>query len=313
MAPDAQWMACMGCDTPPNGCSDEALTGCAQWMVAPLDLDGNNPDPAMAPDVVNNSWGGGGEDDWYYSFVEAWHASNIIPVFSAGNAGPGCSTLGSPGSYDNTFGTGGTDNADNNYTYTSRGPGSGTGVFPVQKPDISAPAEGVPSSVAGSDTAYANYSGTSMASPHMAGLVALMRSVDSDIEFQEIWDIVTANTVTDTLNLKNGTWCGAGPDFPNYVFGYGRIDAFATLSNVASDMDIPWLSLDPVSGTVPIAGTMVVDVTFDSTGLATGIYTGTLRILHNDPLTGEVLIPVTMHVEPAVEPKHLIYLPLLTK
>jgi subtilisin family serine protease len=312
MAPDAQWMACMGCDTPPNGCSDAALTGCAQWVVAPLDLDGNNPDPTMAPDVVNNSWGGGGEDDWYYSYVEAWNAANIIPVFSAGNEGPGCSTLGSPGSYDNVIGMGGTDNADNNYTSTSRGPGSGSGVFPVQKPDLAAPAEGVPSSVNTSDSAYANYSGTSMAAPHMSGLVALMRSVDPNITREEIWDIATANTVTD-LTLKNGTWCGAGPDFPNYVFGYGRIDAFAVVSNVAVEMNIPWLSLDPVSGTVPIAGTMPVEVTFDATGLETGIYTGTLRILHNDPLGGEVLIPVTMHVEQAVEPAYLIYLPLLTK
>ncbi|MFN2225893.1 MAG: S8 family serine peptidase, partial [Anaerolineae bacterium] len=260
----------------------------------------------------NNSWGGGGEDDWYYSYVEAWNAANIIPVFSAGNEGPGCSTLGSPGSYDNVIGMGGTDNADNNYTSTSRGPGSGSGVFPVQKPDLAAPAEGVPSSVNTSDSAYANYSGTSMAAPHMSGLVALMRSVDPNITREEIWDIATANTVTD-LTLKNGTWCGAGPDFPNYVFGYGRIDAFAVVSNVAVEMNIPWLSLDPVSGTVPIAGTMPVEVTFDATGLETGIYTGTLRILHNDPLGGEVLIPVTMHVEQAVEPAYLIYLPLLTK
>ncbi len=298
MAPDAKWMACMGCDTPPNQCSDAALTGCAQWVVAPLDLDGLNPDPTLAPDVVNNSWGGGGEDDWYYSFVEAWHAADIIPVFSAGNEGSDCDTLGSPGSYDNVIGMGGTDNADNNYTFSSRGPGSGTGVFPVQKPDLAAPAEGVPSSTAGSDSSYAQYSGTSMAAPHMAGLVALMRSVDPNITFEKIWDIATSTTVTDTLNIKNGTWCGAGPDFPNYVFGYGRIDAFAAMSEVAAEMDIPWLSLNPVSGTVGAAGTMPVEVNFDSTGLEPGVYTGTLRVLHNDPLTGEMLVPVQLTIEP---------------
>ncbi|MCL7455344.1 MAG: S8 family serine peptidase, partial [Anaerolineae bacterium] len=100
MAPGARWMACLGCDLPAqNQCSDEALTGCAQWIIAPLDLNGLNPDPSMAPDVVNNSWGGSGGDDWYYSFIEAWHAANIIPTFSAGNSGPNCSTLSSPGDY----------------------------------------------------------------------------------------------------------------------------------------------------------------------------------------------------------------------
>ncbi len=295
MAPDAQWMACMGCDDPPYYCSDAALTLCAQWVVAPTDLTGGNPDPSRAPDVVNNSWGGGGEDAWYYSYVEAWNAANIIPVFSAGNEGPGCSTLGSPGSYDAVLGVGGTDSLDHNYTSTSRGPGSGTGVFPVQKPDISAPGEGVTSSTAASNSSYAAYSGTSMAAPHVSGLVALLRQVDASLGREEIWDILTSTAVPG-LTIKNGTWCGAGPGFPNYVFGYGRIDALAAVQEAVQRSDVPWMGEVPVAGTVPAGESLDVTVALTAPVGAPGVYEAILRIVSNDPISPAVDVPVAMTV-----------------
>jgi uncharacterized repeat protein (TIGR01451 family) len=298
MAPDAQWMACLGCDLPSdNACSDLALTGCAEWIIAPLDLNGLNPDPSLAPDVVNNSWGGAGADDWYYSFVEAWHAANIIPTFSAGNSGPTCSTLSSPGDYDHVLGVAGTDSTDKNYDGSSRGPGSGAGVFPVQKPDLAAPGEGVisayPSVV---DDLYVSMTGTSMAAPHVAGLSALMRAVDAGITFEEVRDIARSTTVTDTLGIVNGDWCGSAGLWPNYVFGYGRIDALAAVSETIRRTDIPWLSLEPLSGTIAPDGSLDVEVTFDARGLDAGLYTGTLQVHHDDLLSGEVLVPVTMTV-----------------
>jgi uncharacterized repeat protein (TIGR01451 family) len=152
-----------------------------------------------------------------------------------------------------------------------------------------------------------------MASPHVAGLSALLRAVDPTLDRETIWDILTTNAVTETLALKNGTWCGTGPDFPNYVFGYGRIDAFASVQTALEGLDIPWLAVNPTSGVVQPAvmgrdaytGAMPVDVVLDATGMDVGVYTGTLRLLHNDPLIGQVNVLVEMTVvayEPVLSP-----------
>ena len=67
--------------------------------------------------------------------------------------------------------------------------------------------------------------------------------------------------------------------------------------------DIPWLSADPISGTIPVASGQTVDVTFDSTGLPDGTYTANLCVESNDPDPGPgngtdlVVVPVSLTVE----------------
>jgi len=61
--------------------------------------------------------------------------------------------------------------------------------------------------------------------------------------------------------------------------------------------DIPWLSEDPVEGTVDPGDCQAVDVTFDATGLAPDVYTGDLLIESNDPDQPELTVPVEMTVE----------------
>ena len=90
VAPRARWIAAKGCET--NNCSTAALLASGQWMLAPTDLDGQNPRADLRPHIVNNSWGGGGNDPFYQATVNAWIASGIFPSFSNGNAGPGCAT-----------------------------------------------------------------------------------------------------------------------------------------------------------------------------------------------------------------------------
>ncbi len=65
--------------------------------------------------------------------------------------------------------------------------------------------------------------------------------------------------------------------------------------------DIPWATVEPVTGTLLGGESIPVDVTFDSTGLGLGVYTGTLCVLSNDPDEGLTTVPLTMTV---VEPTY---------
>jgi Subtilisin-like serine proteases len=169
MAPNAKWIACKGCES--SSCSDTALNACADWILAP----GGNP--ANRPNIVNNSWGGGGGDTWYLAKVQAWRAAGIFPAFSAGNSGSSCGTIGSPSDYQESFATANHMSGRTINSGSSRGP-STYGHEPYTKPNISAPGTSICSSIPGSSWSC-GYSGTSMASPHSAGAVALLWSCNS--------------------------------------------------------------------------------------------------------------------------------------
>jgi len=65
--------------------------------------------------------------------------------------------------------------------------------------------------------------------------------------------------------------------------------------------DVPWLSANPTAGSVPAGGSQPVDVTFDSTGLAVGLYTANVCLFSNDPVEPVVAVPVTLEVVIPVE------------
>jgi subtilisin family serine protease len=216
VAPGAKWIAAKGCES--SSCSRTSLLSSGQWIVAPTDLAGQNPRPDLAPDVVNNSWGGSGLDTWYAQTVQSWIAAGIFPSFSNGNSGPGCSTSGSPGTYVISYSSGAFDINNAIASFSSRGPGENGDI----KPNIASPGVNVRSSI---PSGYASYSGTSMASPHTAATVALMWSASPAIQ----GDITATRQILDdtALDVANTTCGGTADD--NNVFGEGRLDAYAAV------------------------------------------------------------------------------------
>jgi VCBS repeat-containing protein len=218
VAPGAQFIAAKGCAT--ADCSDAALLASAQWMLAPTDLSGANPRPDLRPDIVNNSWGGTGGDPWYEASVNAWVAAGIMPIFANGNSGPACGTAFSPGDYTAAYSVANYDINNVIAANSSRGP-SGSG---DTKPNIAAPGINVRSSVNGGG--YANFTGPSMAAPHVAGTVALLWSASPALR----GNLAATRALLDAGAVDSpDDQCG-GTDDDNNVFGEGRLDAFATVS-----------------------------------------------------------------------------------
>ncbi|MEC9359945.1 MAG: S8 family serine peptidase [Pseudomonadota bacterium] len=231
MAPQAEWMACRSLLDPFVGLGTvPTYLDCMEWMIAPYPTgDSTAADPAMAPDVVNNSWGcvEACAPPLLQSVNEATKAAGIVQVVSAGNDGDTCGTIAFPlAVYESSFTVGATDNNDEMASFSSRGPVL-TDLSLRIKPDVVAPGVNTLSSVL--DGEYDEYSGTSMAGPHVAGLVALLMSAEPRLigRVDDIQDIIKYTAVP----ISSDQACGGTSqlDIPNSVFGYGRIDALAAV------------------------------------------------------------------------------------
>lgn len=173
--------------------------------------------------VVSMSLGGRASDDVKKRLRLACTnaiAAGVIPVIAAGNSGSSAKTVGSPGDVPEVVTIGATDSNDNIAYFSSRGPVTWDGVDLI-KPDVSAPGVNVKSCRHDND-GYRTMSGTSMATPHVAGLVALMVNAKSDITPEQAKKILE-QTATDL-----GT---AGKD---NTYGAGRVNADKAVNGAQS-------------------------------------------------------------------------------
>jgi subtilisin family serine protease len=217
VAPHARWIAAKGCEY--DSCTSESLLAAAQWILAPTDLTGSNPRPDLRPNIVNNSWSGASGDAFYQAAVQAWVAAGIFPAFAAGNAGMACNSVGSPGDYPESYAAGAYDAGNVIAAFSSRGPST----FGIVKPNIAGPGVDVRSSVPGSS--YDWYSGTSMASPHLAGTVALMWAAAPSL----VGDIAGTRAVLDESAVDTADATCGGSSQDNNVWGEGRLDVLAAV------------------------------------------------------------------------------------
>jgi uncharacterized repeat protein (TIGR01451 family) len=255
VAPGANWIAVNVAD--PLGLIFESDVHAGfEWLLAP------NGDIALAPDVVNNSWGSTLSSDIFAADITALQAANITVIFSAGNSGPFPESIGYPGGYPDVISVGATDELDAVAWFSSRGPSAQT---EEPNPWIVAPGTQILSSLP--DGAYGLLNGTSMAAPHVVGTIALLLEANPSMTRAEMNQILAETAVPISTT------------HPNYDSGWGRLDAYAAVSSQAA---VGWLAGQVEAEGQPLPN-VVVTVTTPSGGMlpfvtdVNGRYTATLQ------------------------------------
>jgi subtilisin family serine protease len=243
MAPGAQWIGCRNMSAGVGSPSSYAT--CFEWFLAPYPQGGDpftDGKPELAPDIINNSWGcppyeGCDDPQILRQVVATSRAAGQFVAASAGNEGSSCSSVVHPiGIYDEVFSVGAVDATGMIASFSSRGPvtvdGSGR-----PKPDLSAPGVGVRSvSLGGGANAF--LSGTSMASPHVAGAVALLWSawppLRRNVELTEFILRATALPVSavECAGGAGGAGAAGGDNIAagNNVYGAGLLNVDAAVA-----------------------------------------------------------------------------------
>ncbi len=260
IAPGTQWVAARGCRS--SSCTEPDLLAAAQWMLAPTDASNSNPRPDLRPHIVNGSFASSGGDDFYVDYVNAWQAAGIFPVFAAGNNGSrGCASIGSPGDYLNAVGVGATTPADLIASFSGRGP---TIEGNRLKPDIVAPGTQIRSTYIGTSL-YTQLQGTSMASPVVAGAVALLWAANPELigNYAATYRLLTSTAlpITDDRFTESNTPTCPATATPNNIYGYGRINIYAAVAE--AKVDIPWLSIPASVASIPAGGSIQIAATVD--------------------------------------------------
>ncbi|MET1075494.1 MAG: S8 family serine peptidase, partial [Umezawaea sp.] len=263
VAPEARLLDGKVCTGGFGGCSDSAILAGMQWAAD------------EGAQVVNLSLGSTDtpEVDPLEEAVDRLsREKGMLFVAAAGNEGPAAGTISSPGSASSALSVGAVDRSDVVAPFSGRGPAATGGV----KPDVTAP--GVDITAAKAHTAdHRSMTGTSMATPHVVGVAALLKQLHPDWSGERIKATISASAVPN-------------PALPVTDQGLGRVDvpralALRVVSEPANlDLGLQrWPHEDDAevvrevtyrnSGTEPVALDLAVDVTGPSGAAPTGMVT----------------------------------------
>ncbi len=159
-------------------------------------------------------------DSWYPSMTTAVDnavASGVTVVAAAGNSG--ASGVGLPACISNTIAVAAVDDNDDIAYFSSIGGA-------VRHHGISAPGVAIYSSLPGNT--YASWSGTSMATPVVAGTIALLLEGDVTLSPADVKEALFNTACTSSTSPS----CSSIPDTPSTNYGYGRVNAIAAFDSI---------------------------------------------------------------------------------
>jgi subtilisin family serine protease len=220
--------------------------------------------------LTSNSWGGPGYDPALYDAIKAAGDAGVLFVAAAGNDARNTDiTLNFPSCF----------NLDNIISVASTTSDDGLSYFSNYGPvtvDLGAPGSDVYSTIPGNS--YTTHSGTSMATPHVSGVAGLILSLNPLLNWSEVKNIILSSV--DTI-----------PSLAGKTVTGGRLNAAKALQKIQT-----WVTLNPLSGTVPPGASVDLTVTFDATHMLGGDYRSTIIINSNDPMNSPKDIPARIHI-----------------
>ena len=210
----------------------------AQWAIENKDAKGI--------DILTSSLGeqqfeihfdNDGSSAWSQQ-MDAVAASGIITFLSAGNefggaTFAGCNTIDSPGDANLPITVASLDKDLGLAIYSSRGYTSDGRV----KPDVSTIGSNIMAPDAATSDGYTSKSGTSMATPLMAGIAALMVEANPDLTHDQVKDIIITDSIERELQLLDDPGfndCSILENRPDNEFGYGQADPLLFVQSAGS-------------------------------------------------------------------------------
>lgn len=184
-------------------------------------------------DIINMSWGGSSSSTTAASIITWADSEGVILIAAAGNNN--VSSVFYPAGYPEVIAVASTSTGDDKSSFSNYGSWI----------DVSAPGSSIYSTIPGSSYDYK--SGTSMASPMVAGLAGLVMSVNPGMTKTDIKNCIL--TTADNINAANPSYIGQ--------LGSGRINAFAAVNCAASTLSLPPVADFTADYTTIVAGASV--------------------------------------------------------